>query len=157
MGRALQGYMTKSSLTDWHGKSLGWKLHRKVTSFTVPPEYDTTYAVILVKEGKRSVAYAAGYSLGEGMLFRGSVVGSAKWGTRADADLVREAEEVAVSESEYWMDKDQEAYEEDLRQQQLEEELYERDPRRPRRRKRKRVAKRVVRRRHKTKARRKTK
>jgi hypothetical protein len=142
-GKPLQGYLTKKgsglALTGWKGNDLGWRLHRVVKRFTVPPEYEyhTTEAVILVKEGKTSVRYAAGYSLGTGMLFRGVVLdGSAKWGTRAEADLVEEAGQEAISESEYWMQKDQEAQEEDEARMREEEETYGRDPRRRRAKKR---------------------
>lgn len=153
--KTLQGYLTKQDigsskklvLTDWKGNALHYVLHRVVATYTIPPEYDTTQAVILVKIGKpsgvarrgvatRSVTYAAGYALGEGMIFRGEIVGSAKWGTRDEAELVEEAESEAIALSEYWAERDEEHRQEEEEKMREEDEIYGRDPKRPRRRRR---------------------
>jgi len=70
----LAGYLKKvgnvQRLTDGRGKDLGWHVYKTVNSYTVPPEYDTTYAVVLIRESRRGDRFAGGYSLGTEMLFR---------------------------------------------------------------------------------------
>jgi hypothetical protein len=127
----LGGYITNKALTSWKGVDSGWRLHRVVGTYTVAPEYDTTYAVILTKRGKATDAWAAGYWLGEGSLFRGEKIGSAKHGSRAEAGLVHDAREQAKSLSEYWGQRDDEAREEDEAKQREEDGSSPRRRRKP--------------------------
>lgn len=135
MSKPLQGYLSSDNrLTSWKGKDSGWRLHRVVGSYMVAPEYDRTEAVILTKRGKGKDSWAGGYSLGKGALFRGEIVGSAKHGGREEADMVEEAKREALSSADYWMQKDEEAREEDERAMQEESDIYDRDPSRKGRR-----------------------
>ena len=113
--KPLTGYMKGQWLTDWHGKNLGWKLEREVASYR-NSESDQEYEVIvLAKELKKMSPsgffvkrYAAGVSMGDGMLFRGETC--VEW-------IEEDAVDAAKSIGEYWMDLDQEDYEKDQREQ----------------------------------------
>jgi hypothetical protein len=90
------GYLVKGHLQDWHGNRLGWRLFSIVEQY-LTWEGDRADAVVLISEHRKPL-YAGGYSLGDGMLFRGGVVGF-------DKD---EAPQQAREESEYWSARDQE-------------------------------------------------
>lgn len=128
MSDELTGYLNSgksgTKLTDWNGKKSDWILDNVVRTFH--SEFGKTSAVILLRGLTRAEAedenliidpddpyepehyeYAAGYWLGpdNGDLFRGEIVGF-------DDDGYDEAKILAISESEYWMNKDAE-YEEE--------------------------------------------
>lgn len=99
-GRELTGYLVGGELQTFKGKPLGWSYghHRaeRVKGYRHPETGELSGAITLVRPVGPVLYYAAGYSLGEGMLFRGEVVGTDE----------NEARSVARSLGDYWSERD---------------------------------------------------
>lgn len=117
-GNRVTGYVKGSSITRWNGETMidcrSWIVREYCNEFG-----DDSYAMVFRLTHGRAIV---GYSLGDGMLFRGELV------TLGRGASDRDFERLAESESEYWLRIDQEEYERDLeeqRQEYLAEELAE--------------------------------
>jgi len=118
--KGLTGYMKGSRLTDWHSKDLGWRTFSEDKSHYLSETDQKYYTVVLEKElktmgrdGLFKKRYAAGVSMGDGMLFRGET--STSW------DL-EEAQEAANQIAEYWAEVD---YEDALKDQEEQRQEFE--------------------------------
>lgn len=113
IGKEIAGYLKDGELIGYDrrgaSKKLPWEVHDTVGT-GYGPDRDGK-AVILAYTGRKKEYYAAGYSLGEGMLFRGDVTG----------DDYDDARLQALDRARMWSERD--AEDEERFQQEQEEEF----------------------------------
>lgn len=108
--KTLAGYLKDSKpgtdLTDFHGKSLGWRVDATITNQRTP-DGDRVYVLRLVKGRGKTQRIGGGLWLGDaGTLFRGQDFGVAP--NPLDRVARREVDDEIVEEAERWYQTDRE-------------------------------------------------